>query len=206
LVLPPEDTTDPDADTGADAVIGSSQNAEPEDYVQSEKNVVEDTEDPFISSAPVPPASYPPATPKPLADPSSFEDALATPLEEVPPPHSRISAETGLPSPADSTTLPSGVPASSSSAPIKQPDSKRPPLEQSAYSFILGQDGSDEQRGGSGITKSSLLGQGKANVALFGGTPIRGKSPRPTADADGFVESDKDEFDIGSLRRAKGRK
>jgi TBC1 domain family protein 5 len=206
LVLPPDDTTDPDVDTSVDAANVSSQIVESREQVQSKVNITEEIEDPFIHSAPIPPASYPPTGSKPLADPSSFEDALATPLEEVVPVNPRTSAETGLPSPADSTILPSRVSASTSSAQIKQMENKRPPLEQSAYSFILGQDGTDEQRGATGSAKYSLLGPGRANVALFGDAPVRGKSPRATADTDGFVESDKDEFDIGSLRRAKGRK
>jgi TBC1 domain family protein 5 len=206
LVLPPEDTTDADADTSTDTVIAPSQNADIEEHVHSKENVAEEIDDPFVHSSTIPPAPYPPTASKPLADPSSFEDALATPLEEGPRANSRISSETGLPSPADSTTLPSRTLASASGAPTKRTESKRPPLEQSAYSFILGQDETEEQRGGLGSTKSSLLGQGRTNTALFGGAPTRGKSPRAAVNADGFVGGEKDDFDIGSLRRAKGPK
>jgi TBC1 domain family protein 5 len=207
LVLPLEDTGDLDVDTNtaSDMVIAASQIEQESSEVNIKEKDAIGIEDPFINEELPSRGPESGARARPLADPSSFEDALATPLElpEAPLAALRTNLDTGLPSPADSTIL--SVRNVTSSTHVKGAESKRPPLEQSAFSFILGQDAADEQRRGLSSSKDASQTPGRAKVSLFGETPGRGKSPRAAVDGDGFVD-DKDDFDIGSLRRAKGPK
>lgn len=201
LILPEDENADQPGSGQVPNGNGSVVNAgekEAEDPLKSSA-VLED--DPFAPSSQTNTSAQFHNPAEQLADPSSFDEILGTPLESpddapLPPqPKDTSTKSTATGAPASDAAKPEIAP----NPPVQStPEIKRPPLEQSAYSFILGQEGGgDDMR--SSLGKSPLQARTRAKVSLFGDE----SSPAKSAAASDLLESN-DEFDLGSLRRAKG--
>ncbi|EME87908.1 uncharacterized protein MYCFIDRAFT_213065 [Pseudocercospora fijiensis CIRAD86] len=199
LVLPTEDEATQESGKGPTNIATSSRQ-EPEvdpDHSKTEAiGLPELTNDPVTGQETAVP--HRPA----LADPSTFEDFDDSET------HTDVKPETAA---SDSTTNvdeeSKTVLLQGQSTPAKSP-TPRPSLEQSPFSFMLGQDTSlREGQDGKRIPPSS---QDKGNASLFGDMKATHRTPThtPTGSASKFLADDggKDEFDFGSLRRGKGPK
>lgn len=157
---------------------------------------------PAVDSLPVPSSITPPSlvmgsAAGDLADPSTFEDFSES--------SASLSTETKVDRPQIETTekIQDISPRLDEPSPIEK--TPRPTLEQSPFSFMLGQGAGEDSKGKTNIATPS---RGSKGIALFG---YHERSPSASArlateKAEDPLnpEGDQDEFDMRSLRRAKG--
>lgn len=128
-----------------------------------------------------------------LADPSTFEDfdegTTAAPVEQ--PAHEPVNQKSSPPEPPVAI----GVPEAK--APSSPPP--RPSLEQSSFSFMLGQESTDS--GAFGKVETPPRARSRLGVSLFGNQDTRSRSSDATLKKED--ENRDDDFDLSTLRRAR---
>lgn len=198
LVLPAEHDTTQESEKGTTKNVTSPQQ-EPEldpDHLPAESSALPPTNNLVTGKEGT--VSHRPA----LADPSTFEDFD----------NSEAQTDAELePSASDPKATLDGGPktvlSQGQSTPVKS-STPRPSLEQSPFSFMLGQDTSLKE--GQDGKRMGTPSQDRGNASLFGDTKATHRTPThtPTGSVNKFLADDggKDEFDFGSLRRGKGPK
>lgn len=134
---------------------------------------------------------------EPLADPSSFEDfddQDTSPAKPITPAK-----------PNDRSTPDPVLSTNSQKEEEPKPTPSRPSLEQSAFSFMLGQDTSPGKKGPSADTQAATHSRSVSHSSLFGGDQQRSSTPvKPAGGKGDPADEQEDEFDFGSLRRGRG--
>ncbi|SMR50824.1 unnamed protein product [Zymoseptoria tritici ST99CH_1A5] len=192
LSLPDEEPKSASVGTDASQDVSSIGESEQQEKLATAENIAR-TSTPTAAN-PVSPTS-PSNAAATLADPDSFDDFLE-PSDETNPETKTIPPEQAAP--VASTTQPQ-----ERAVTPPRPSSARPPLEESPYSFMLGQ--------GSGTGTFAQPRTTANDASLFGGEAKNNRKSSVTA-KDSLKQIAKsssagsDDFDFGSLRKAKARK
>lgn len=196
LSLPDDDSRPSTAQTNVESALAA---APTESSSNNEKSAL--AKETSSQQKPFSPSAFPASpTTAGLADPSTFED-FAEPSPALEPPATTTETNT-----ASHTTESKHLTAST---PILEPTkakSPRPTLEESPFSFMLGQESKPSAAGDAGSPRA----RPRTNASLFGaGERSRSTSRKPTTTQETTdpLKNDDDDFDMSSLRRAnKGTK